>query len=149
MAILNISKGVLVIPALEASKKELVLGVNVLNKPGERIGPVAWAQLILQLIFLRPGTYPSQPGMGVGIQDYDYEFVEVAVEKLNSIIPAQVAMYLSDIPVDSIIVSSFEYAGRQIMMIQINLIDNGAVVTQVIATEIKNKIIDFDISWPT
>ena len=87
--------------------------------------------------------------MGVGIQDYDYEFVEVAVEKLNSVIPAQVAMYLSDIPVDGIIVSTFEYEGRQIMMIQINLIDNNSIVTQVIATEIKNKIIDFDISWPT
>lgn len=136
-------------PPLESSKKELVLGVNVLNKPGERIGPTAWAQLILQLIFLKPGTYPSQPAMGVGIQDYDYEFVEVAVEKLNSVIPAQVAMYLSDIPVDGIIVSTFEYEGRQIMMIQINLIDNNAIVTQVIATEIKNKIIDFDISWPT
>jgi len=137
------------VPALESSKKELVLGVNVLNKPGERSGPAAWAQLILQLIFLRPGTYPSQPNMGVGIQDYDYEFVEVAVEKLNSIIPAQVAMYLADIPVDSIMVSSFEYQGKQIMMIQINLIDNGAVVSEVIAVEVKNKIIDFDISWPT
>ncbi|MCM1214022.1 MAG: hypothetical protein NC548_05830 [Lachnospiraceae bacterium] len=136
-------------PPLEASKKELVLGVNVLNKPGERSGPTAWAQLILQLIFLRPGTYPSQPAMGVGIQDYDYEFVDVAVEKLNSIIPAQIAMYLADIPVDGVVVSTFEYQGKQIMMIQINLIDNGAIVTEVIATEVKNRIIDFDISWPT
>lgn len=136
-------------PALESSKKELVLGLNVLNKPGERIGSNAWAQLILQLIFLKPGTYPSQPEMGIGIQDYDYEYLDVAIEKLNSIIQAQIAMYLPDVPVDTVSVSSFDYQERKIMMIQINLIDNGSIVTEVIATEIKNRIINFDVSWPT
>ena len=32
-------------------------------------------------------------------------------------------------------------------MIVINLIDNGKVVTSVVASEVTNKLIDFEISW--
>ncbi len=134
--------------ALEANKKELVLSINVFNKPTELSGPKAWCQLILNLCFLRPGTFPSVPDMGVGIQDYEYEFIDSTISILNTKINDQVRTYLPDIPLESVKVKSVDGAnGEKILMIVINLIDNGAIVTEVIAAEIKNKLINFEISW--
>lgn len=133
--------------ALESNKKELVLGTNVFSKPTELVGPKAWSQLILNLLFLRPGTYPSQPMMGVGIQDYEYEFLDDAISRLNSSINEQIRMYLPDIPLEGIEVKATDYNGRKILFIVIKLYDDGSVVTAVVAAELKNHIIDFDISW--
>ena len=133
--------------ALEANKKELGLGTNAFNKPVEYTGYKAWCQLILNLLFLRPGTYPSIPEMGIGIQDYDYEFLDDVKENIQSNIEGQIKTYLPNIPLDSIELQSVDYNGRRILMIVINLIDNGQTVTSVVASEITNKLIDFEISW--
>ncbi len=133
--------------ALESSKKELSLGINVFNKPTELSGPNAWSQLILNLLFLRPGTYPSQPSMGIGIQDYDYEFLDAAITKLDTEINSQIRIYLPDIPLDGVSVQSTIYNGKTILMIVIQLVVNGGIVTSVVASEVSNKIIDFDVSW--
>lgn len=132
---------------LEANKKELGLGINVFNKPIEYKGKKAWFQLILNLIFLRPGTYPSIPTMGVGIQDYEYEYLEDIKDNIQAKIQDQVKTFLPDIPLESVEVQSINYNGMQIMLIAITLIDNGEVVTAAIASEVTNKLIDFEISW--
>lgn len=133
---------------LESSKKELGLSINTFNKPTEYIGTTAWSQLIMNLLFLRPGTYPSIPNMGIGIQDYEFEFLDVTIEKLNTAINSQIQLYLPDIPLESVNVSSFVHEGRTILYIAINLYNNGAISTSVVASEVSTKIIDFEISWP-
>lgn len=133
--------------ALEADKKELGLSTNVFNKATEYQGKTAWFQLILNLIFLRPGTYPSIPNMGVGIQDYEYEFLDDVKDNIQAAIQEQVKTFLPDIPLDSVEVSSVDYNGKIIMLIAISLIDNGEIVTGAVASEVTNKLIDFDISW--
>ena len=70
--------------ALEANKKELGLSTNVFNKATEYQGKTAWFQLILNLIFLRPGTYPSIPNMGVGLQDYEYEYIDDVKDNIRN-----------------------------------------------------------------
>lgn len=132
---------------LESQKKELLLSVNAFNKPTELVGSKAWAQLILGLIFLKPGTYPSIPDMGVGIQDYEYDFADSAAEILQTRISEQVSRYLPDIQVDGINVSTTQYQGRTIMMIAIQLVDDGQVKTYAVASEVTDRLIDFDISW--
>ena len=133
--------------AMEANKKELGLGTNVFNKPVEYKGYKAWCQLILNLLFLRPGTYPSIPTMGVGIQDYEYENLDDVKDNIQANINTQIKAFLPDIPLDSVELQSIDYNGRKILMIVINLIDNGQVVTSVVASEVTNKLIDFEISW--
>ena len=133
--------------ALEANKKELVLGTNVFNKPTELTGINAWAQLLVHLLFLRPGTYPSIPRMGVGIQDYEYDFMDAAVDKLNDEIPSQINTYLPDLPMESVKVSSVNVQGKQILLVAIQLYDNGTITTVAVAAEVNNRLINFDISW--
>lgn len=133
--------------ALESRKSELVLGVNVLNKPGELVGPEAWTSLILKLLFLRPGTLPSIPEAGVGIDTYDYDFIDSAIEDLSDRIPAQLSTYLPDVPVESTSVTSQDYRGRKLLIVKIGLFVENTIVTSAVAMEVKRKIIDFDISW--
>lgn len=132
---------------LESNKKELGLGTNVFNKAVEYKGKTAWFQLILNLIFLRPGTYPSIPSMGVGIQDYDYEFLDDVKDNIRNDIEDQVKTFLPDVPLESVDIQSVDYNGHTIMLITITLNDNGQIVTGAVASEVTNKLIDFEISW--
>lgn len=133
--------------ALEANKKELGLSTNVFNKATEYQGKTAWFQLILNLIFLRPGTYPSIPNMGVGLQDYEYEYIDDVKDNIRNKIEEQVKLFLPDVPLASVEVSSVDYEGKTILLIVISLDDNGQIVTGAVASEITNRLIDFDISW--
>ena len=133
--------------ALEANKKELGLSTNVFNKATEYQGKTAWFQLILNLIFLRPGTYPSMPTMGVGIQDYEYEYLDDVKDNIRNKIEEQVNLFLPDVPLASVEVTSVEYEGKTILLIVISLEDNGQIVTGAVASEVTNHLIDFEISW--
>ena len=133
--------------ALEANKKELGLSTNVFNKATEYKGKTAWFQLILNLIFLRPGTYPSIPNMGVGIQDYEYEFLDDVKDNIQAAIQEQVKTFLPDIPLENVEVTNVDYNGKSILLIAISLNDNGEIVTGAVASEVTNKLIDFEISW--
>lgn len=133
--------------ALEANKKELGLSTNVFNKATEYQGKTAWFQLILNLIFLRPGTYPSIPNMGVGLQDYEYEYIDDVKDNIRNKIEEQVNLFLPDVPLASVEVTSVEYEGKTILLIVISLEDNGQIVTGAVASEVTNHLIDFEISW--
>ena len=133
--------------ALEANKKELGLSTNVFNKATEYQGKTAWFQLILNLIFLRPGTYPSIPNMGVGLQDYEYEYIDDVKDHIRNKIEEQVNLFLPDVPLASVEVTSVEYEGKTILLIVISLEDNGQIVTGAVASEVTNHLIDFEISW--
>ena len=133
--------------ALEANKKELGLSTNVFNKATEYQGKTAWFQLILNLIFLRPGTYPSIPNMGVGLQDYEYEYIDDVKDNIRNKIEEQVNLFLPDVPLASVEVTSVEYEGKTILLIVISLEDNGQIVTGSVASEVTNHLIDFEISW--
>ena len=133
--------------ALEANKKELGLSTNVFNKATEYQGKTAWFQLILNLIFLRPGTYPSIPNRSVGLQDYEYEYIDDVKDNIRNKIEEQVNLFLPDVPLASVEVTSVEYEGKTILLIVISLEDNGQIVTGAVASEVTNHLIDFEISW--
>lgn len=132
----------------EPNKKELLLSTNVFNKPTELIGKDAWARLVLNLLFMRKGTFPSMPNMGVGIQDYQYEFLDTAINSLNFEIEDQINTYLPDLPVSSVNVTSTEVDGQTILILVINFTDKGTVDSTVVAAAVSGmRLVDFEISW--
>lgn len=131
---------------LESSKKELILGLNSFNKPGETIGKTAWIKLITYLMFMKKGTYPSCPTMGIGIQQYDYEFMDTAITNLQTDIQDQVSAYLPDVPLNSVSVESSDVNGQKILLITLTFVDNGTTDSAVIATLAAPNIIDFEVA---
>jgi len=131
---------------LESSKKELILGLNSFNKPGEVIGKDAWIKLITYLMFMKKGSYPSCPTMGIGIQQYDYQFMDKVITDLQMDIQDQISTYLPDIPLESVSIDSSEINGQMILLITLTFIDNGLTDNAVVATIVAPNIINFEVA---
>lgn len=132
---------------LESSKKELLLEIDKFNKPGEAVGKYAWTKLVTYLLFMRKGSYPSNPNMGIDIQSYDFEFMDTAIGNLQSEIKNQISTYYPDIPLNSVSVESTTISGHAILLISLVFLDNGELDSSVIATEANSMTIsDFEVS---
>ena len=133
----------------ESDKTELAIQINSFDKPTELNDVNAWSQLMLNLIFLKPGTYPSMPEMGVGIEDYQYDFLEEAVEELAAKINEQQSTYLPDIPLAGTQISKIDNNGHPVLLIKLFFnAPSGKTVASAIAINAESrKFIDFEISW--
>lgn len=132
---------------LESSKKELSLGIDNFNKPGTVSGKDAWVRLATYLLFMRKGSYPSAPEMGIDIQSYDFAFMDDAIDSLKNSIRDQISTYYPDIPLQSVTVESKEISGQMILLISLVFVDGGISDSAIIATNISStNIIDFEVS---
>lgn len=133
---------------LQSEKKEVTLEINSFDKPKELSQVEAWSQLLLNLIFMRPGTYPSMPNMGVGIENYQFEFLEDAIEELTTAISEQQKIYLSDIPLNGINCTQVEHNGTPVLLIQFVFNVEDQLKTSAIAINTTSRnFLDFEISW--
>lgn len=133
---------------LESSKSEALLEINSFDKPKEVSDVAAWSQLMLNLIFLKPGTYPSMPLMGVGIENYQYEFVDEAIEELTAAITSQQQTYLPDVPLSAVQISKVDQNGTPILIIQLFFnTENGTSGSAIAINTSKRNFLDFEVSW--
>ena len=128
-------------------KKELSLSLNPFGRPREYSGRIAWAHLIMNLIMMEPGTYPSQPDMGVGLNRYSYQTVDTWLSEVQNLIKYQINTYLPDIPLDNIKLLNHTHDEINYVIFQItfkdSVNDNRCVA---VASEQKNNEIHFEIS---
>lgn len=135
---------------LESSKIELQLSINAFDNPTELTGIKAWSQLILQLIFLEPGTIPSYPEMGIGIRNFESEFLDDAIAELNARIINQKNLYLKDVPLSGVTTVKREINGESVLLVQLTFSVSGQNQNSVIAinaTPESKHFLDFDVSW--
>ena len=136
------------ISSLEFRKRELGLSLDSFAKPLEMSDATAWSQLMLNLIFLQPGTYPSIPEMGVGIENYQYDFVDEVISELSASIITQQQTYLPDIPLSGLKISQMELKGQPVLVIQMYFTTKEGSYTNAIALNTRNrKFLDFEVSW--
>ena len=57
----------------ERFKNEIILEKSSFNSTEFRKDKIALAQVIQNILFIEPGTYPNQPNLGVGIENYLFE----------------------------------------------------------------------------
>lgn len=111
---------------LNANKNELMIGINNFNKPAEATGVAAWANLITRLLFMKKGTYPTDPEMGCDIGKYEFMFIDDVIDEIEEVITTQVRTYLPDIPFDSVTISSETTdSGRVVLLIVMEFTYNG------------------------
>lgn len=133
--------------ASESEKKELVLGVNSFDKPAEAIGVNAWVKLVTNLLFMRKGTYPSEPNMGVEIQKYEFSFIDDIKEELESEITSQIQTYLPSVPLDAVNLSSTTLeSGKVILLVVLEFSYNGNLDSVVVAAEDSANLINFKVA---
>lgn len=93
-------------------KGELVLEKNSFNTMTIREDKTALAQVIQNLLFIEKGTYPNQPELGIGIENYLFEKIDKGTcsvlkdnikEQIEKFAPSE---YLIDVQVESKIINS-------------------------------------------
>jgi len=134
---------------LESQKYENVLAIDNFQEPLKLSGKYAWCELIQHLLFLRKGTYPSDPNMGIELQKYDYNFIDTAISKLQDEINDQIRTYYPDMPFQSATLFSKPHPTRQekILIIILQFNDSLGTDSVVIASTKTSSRIDFDISF--
>lgn len=96
-----------IISVKEEFKKELSLEYDDYQKPLEKDNLMGLARLILNLLFLEPGTYPNSPEMGINIQKYQFELMTKDFEgTLQSKITEQIDTYISSSSIRQILVKT-------------------------------------------
>lgn len=132
----------------EYQKKEIGWGLNAFNRPVEYSGITAWVRLITQILFTRPGTYPTAPALGVGLQDYRYRFLDDVKVELEEKINYQVRVFLPGLPIGSVQVSSESVNGTEILILQFEfrLSDNN-LQTAFVAVDIASKTLNYEVAF--
>ena len=74
---------------------------------------------ILTLLFMRPGSYPSIPHLGIHIQDYLYQFFdEINCDDITSLIAAQCQEFVPSVNSGSLVVKkTVTESGKPVLLI--------------------------------
>ena len=134
----------------EYQKTECLSDINGFNNPAELSGKNAWIQQILHLLFLKKGSYPSNPDLGIGLQTYDYTFIDNAIPKLQDEIVNQIRTYFPDMPFDSVTLIAQDHPVKKekILIIAVNFTTYSAgIETAVVASTVSSSKIDFAVSF--
>lgn len=76
-------------------RDELLLDGNSFKEPKKLEDLEALAQTIQNIIIINPGTYPSDPRLGVGIGNYLFEFMDsITINEITSNIEKQIDMFV-------------------------------------------------------
>jgi RNA binding exosome subunit len=111
-------------------KDELLLAKSVYNTNAVRKNLEALAQVLQNIIIYEPGTFPNQPELGVGIESYQFEFLdEKTMTELKSRIDNQISKFIpSDIKIEPKVDTLMNELGKRILVIsfRVNGLDNRA-----------------------
>lgn len=106
--------------------KEFLIEIGDFDIPKELEGNLADANQIVNLLFLNPGTYPTAPEMGVGLELYRFDIWDTRLSaKINQKIRNQILQYLPHLAGALVEVTQSE--GVMLISIQIN---NEAIVVR-------------------
>jgi hypothetical protein len=100
-------------------KDELLLAKSVFNTNAVRTKLEALAQVLQNIIIYEPGTFPNQPELGVGIENYQFEFLDdKTMTELKTNIDNQIQKFIpSDIKVEPSIETLLNELGKKILVI--------------------------------
>lgn len=132
----------------EGRKKEIMLSLNVFNEPTELQGPKAWAQMITNLLYMKKGSFPSCPDMGIDIRSYQYQFLDHVRMDLTNEVKRQVATYFPEIPLVEFDITSKLTPGfsQPVVYVILTFYDNNQKSSVVVASAEVYNIINFAIS---
>jgi len=92
-----------------AMKKEFTLSVNDFREVTNRDGIYGLAKNIETIILMDKGSYPNIRDMGVGIEDYQFEFLTInTLDTIKYSIKRQINKYIPTNKVKDVVVEQLE-----------------------------------------
>lgn len=99
---------------------EYSLSVNNFGEPAVMTNQDAIAVKLIELLLLKPGTYPTKPNMGVGlVENYRYQFFDDLTD-LQLVIQEQIQTYLPEYQTTNIDLSANEELKQLMISITID-----------------------------
>lgn len=93
-------------------------GVNNFNEPKMFNESETLVNNLLMLLFMKPGSYPSLPNLGIDIEQYLYIFFdEINVEKIKYDIAAQCVQFLDSVEAGTLDVRKIIHNKRPLLLI--------------------------------
>lgn len=84
-------------------KKEFFLNIDNFGEVSTYDGLLSFARLVQRLIIMEPRSYPDDPDMGIGIGNYEFEFLDnITTSELSEKIKIQINKYIPNDCVDYI-----------------------------------------------
>jgi hypothetical protein len=123
---------------------EMDFKLNGFNEQEIYTGTMAYAHRIKNLLFMRPGDFPSIPEMGINIQGYRYkamdELIAGALKENNS---DQISQYIMDLPMENIDISTGFYNNDYVLILHIYLYQERAEIIYAIQQP-RGNVINFN-----
>lgn len=105
---------------------EMTFGLNNFGKQKILSEGDTIAQLILNILFMKPGQMPSMPHIGINIRSYLYKFDdELDVDALKQKISFQCSEIIPFIDTSGMVLTVVNYRGESILMIIIPVLISG------------------------
>lgn len=80
----------------EGLKDEFLLSINDFGTTDSYNKLIGLAKLIQTLFLLKPGTYPNHPNMGIGIDNYKFEYLDqITLSEIQSNAVDQISKYIN------------------------------------------------------
>lgn len=106
-------------PTKNPSVTEHALSVNDFGQPLVLSNQDAIAVKLIELLLLKPGTYPTRPNMGVGlVENYRYSFFD-QMDTLQSEIEDQIRTYLPEFQTTDVTLSGNELTKELLITITV------------------------------
>ena len=103
--------------------------LNGFNEQEIYTGTLAYAHRIKNLLFMKPGDFPSIPDMGINIQGYRYKALDDLVAgALRENVADQISKYIMDLPIENIDISTGFYNNDYVLVLRIYLYQEKAEI---------------------
>lgn len=132
-----------------AIKKELDLSLNNFKEQKTYSGAIGKAKDIQNLLFMKPGDFPSVPDMGINISSIRYKDIDsLSSGDLREKIRSQINKYITAVPLENIVISKAKINNTYVLFIDITLYaDNQALdLTYGIQQQGENNIVNFQLN---
>lgn len=132
-------------PNLDKSNpiNEMDFSLNNFNEQKIYTGAMAYAHKIKNLLFMRPGDFPSMPEMGINIQSIRYQSLDDLVAgELREKLSDQITKYIMSLPVENIEVSAMKANGDYFLILKFTLTETEQIVYAV--QQSKGQLVNFN-----
>ena len=132
-------------PNLDKSNpiNDMDFSLNNFNEQKIYTGAMAYAHKIKNLLFMRPGDFPSMPEMGINIQSIRYQSLDDLVAgELREKLSDQITKYIMSLPVENIEVSAMKANGDYFLILKFTLTETEQIVYAV--QQSKGQLVNFN-----
>lgn len=125
---------------MESIVLDPTFGVNNFKRPKVLSATQTYVNNLLTILFGKPGFYPSQPNLGMDIEQYLYRYIDdINTSEIKNILINQCADFLPEIESGEFDVLKTSYNGRPLLLFKLPIIIDGKTLAMALGITVNEK----------